>query len=265
MSMPLKLARPLAFFDIESTGLNVEDDRIVEIGVVKLMPDGERQSRARRINPGRPIPASSTAIHGITDADVADCPRFAQVASSLHDWLSGCDFGGFNLESFDMKMLANEFRRCGLEFPAAGTLVVDPKVIFHQREQRDLSAAVRFYCGRTLENAHSAMADVEATIDVLFAQLERYDDLPRDVPGLHAATHQKPANWVDAQGRLRWLDDGRASVGFGVNVGRALEDLAKSDPSFLSWMLRKDFSLEVKEAVEATLRGEPPRRPAPAA
>jgi DNA polymerase-3 subunit epsilon len=260
MTSRLKLERPIVFLDLETTGLNIEDDRIVEFAFVKLMPDGERLTRERRLNPGRPIPPSATAIHGISDADVAGCPTFRQVAKSLHEGLVGCDFGGFNLESFDLRMLAAEFKRAGLALPLEGAAVLDVKTLFHQREKRDLGAAVRFYCGRELQNAHSARADIEATIDVFFAQLERYPDLPSDVAALHEVLHPREPNWFDAQGRLRWSDDGRLLVGFGKNQGRLLEDLAKTDPSFLGWMLRSDFSGEVKGAIEATLGGHAPRK-----
>jgi DNA polymerase-3 subunit epsilon len=260
MNGRLKLERPIVFIDLETTGLNIEDDRIVEFAFVKLMPDGERLTRERRLNPGRPIPASATAIHGISDADVAGCPTFRQVAKSLHEGLVGCDFGGFNLESFDLKMLAAEFRRAGLTLPLEGAAILDAKTLFHQREKRDLASAVRFYCGRELQNAHSALADIEATIEVFLAQLERYDDLPADVRGLHDALHPREPSWFDGQGRLRWSDDGRLAIGFGKNQGRLVEDLARSDASFLSWMLKNDFSLEVKRALEAVLEGRAPRR-----
>jgi DNA polymerase-3 subunit epsilon len=256
----LKLERPIVFLDLETTGLNIEDDRIVEFAFVKVMPDGERLTRERRLNPGRPIPASATAIHGISDADVANCPTFRQVAKSLHEGLIGCDYGGFNLESFDLKMLAAEFKRAGLILPVEGCAILDAKSLFHQREKRDLASAVRFYCGRELHNAHSALADIEATIDVFAAQLDRYADLPSDVAALHEALHPREPSWFDGQGRLRWSDDGRLVVGFGKNQGRLVEELARTDASFLRWMLKSDFSDEVKQALEAVLDGRAPRR-----
>lgn len=266
----LKLSRPVAFVDLETTGLNVEDDRIVELAVVKLMPDGERQTRARRINPGRPIPPSATAIHGIGDDDVKDSPSFAQVAKSLHDWLAGCDYGGYNVEGYDLRMLQAEFARCGLSLALEEAKVVDPMRIFSRKEPRDLGAAVRFYCGREHVGAHGAEADILATIDVLEAQLVRYEDLPLDFEGLHDFCHQRDPRWVDATGKLRRGDDGQVVIGFGKHIGRKLEELVKSDPGYIQWLLDGRFPNDTKAIVrsarEAIGRGEPwtPPQPSPA-
>jgi DNA polymerase-3 subunit epsilon len=247
----LLLERPLAFVDLETTGLNVEDDRIVELAVVKLMPDGERQSRVRRLHPGRPIPPSATAIHGITDDDVRGCPTFAQVARSLLDFLSGCDLGGYNVESYDLRMLAAEFSRCGLALPVAEARVVDPMRIFTRKESRDLTAAVRFYCGRAHAGAHGAEADVNATIDVLVAQLDRYEDLPLDVAGLHEFCHPRDPRWVDATGKLRRVDDGSVGLGFGKYLGRKLDEVVRLDPGYVQWILEGQFPADTKAIVAA--------------
>lgn len=247
----LQLERPIAFVDLETTGLNVEDDRIVELAVVKLMPDGERQSRVRRIHPGRPIPPGATAIHGITDDDVRDCPTFMQVAKSLLDFLSGCDLGGYNVEGYDLRMLAAEFARCGLSLPVSEAKVVDPMRIFSRKESRDLTAAVRFYCGRAHEGAHGAEADILATIDVLEAQLARYDDLPLDVAGLHDFCHPRDPRWVDATGKLKRADDGSVAIAFGKHMGRKLEDLVRSDPGYVQWILDGNFPADTKAIVAA--------------
>ena len=261
----LQLTRPIAFVDLETTGLDVEEDRIVEIAVVRLMPDGERQTRSRRLHPGRPIPPAATAIHGITDDDVADCPRFHQVAKTLHAALMECDLGGYNVEGFDLRMLAAEFRRVGLAFPPEGVRVVDPLRIFQRREGRDLASAVRFYCGRTLENAHSAEADTLATIDVLLGQLARYPDLPADVEGLHAESHARDPSFIDAGGRVRWREDGEAVLAFGKHRGTLLKELVARSRDYVEWMLRGEFPPDLKELLAAALRGDYPTRPAAAA
>lgn len=257
----LQLQRPLVFFDLETTGLDIERDRIVELGLVKLMPDGERLTRARRIHPGMAIPPEATAVHHISDADVADCPPFARIAKDLHAWLQGCDLGGYNVERFDLPLLAAEFRRVQLEFPAEGTRVVDAYRIFAQREGRDLKSALRFYCGKELIDAHSAEADILATVEVLEGQLQRYPDLPNDVAGLHEASHPRDPSWVDANGRLVWRN-GEAIVGFGKHRGRTLREMATQEPGYLRWIIGGDFSSDLKEICSQALRGSYPVPPA---
>ncbi len=255
----LRLQRPLVFFDLETTGLDVERDRIVELGLVKLMPDGERLTRARRINPGMPIPPEASAVHGITDADVADCPTFARIAKDLHIWLQGCDLGGYNVERFDLPLLAAEFRRVQLAFPEENTLVVDAYRIFAQREGRDLTSAYRFYCAKELQGAHSAEADILATVEVLQGQLERYPDLPSDIQGLHAVCHPIDPNAVDAAGRLMWKN-GEAVIGFGKHRGRTLREMAAQEPGYLRWIIGGDFGPDLKEIAAQALRGTFPVR-----
>ncbi len=175
--MKLNLKRPIVFFDLETTGVDASKDRIVEISMIKVMPDGTEDTRTRRINPGMPIPAEATAVHGITDADVADEPKFAQVAKSLEEFIRGCDFGGFNSNRFDLPLLVEEFMRAGLSVDLKRRKFIDVQNIFHKKEQRTLVAAYKFYCDKELEDAHSAEADTRATYEVLKAQLDRYDDL----------------------------------------------------------------------------------------
>lgn len=256
----LQLERPLVFFDLETTGLDIERDRIVELGLVKLLPDGERQTRARRIHPGMPIPPEATAVHHISDADVADCPPFSRIARDLHAWLQGCDLGGYNVERFDLPLLAAEFRRVQLEFPAEGTRVIDAYRIFAQREGRDLKSALRFYCDKELVGAHSAEADILATVEVLEGQLQRYPDLPNDVAGLHEASHPRDPSWVDANGRLVWRN-GEAIVGFGKHRGRTLREMATQEPGYLRWIIGGDFSSDLKEICSQALRGSYPAPP----
>lgn len=256
----LQLQRPLVFFDLETTGLDIERDRIVELGLVKLMPDGERLTRARRIHPGMAIPPEATAVHHIGDADVADCPPFSRIAKDLHIWLQGCDLGGYNVERFDLPLLAAEFRRVQLDFPAEGTQVIDAYRIFAQREGRDLKSALRFYCGKELVGAHSAEADILATVEVLEGQLQRYPDLPTDVAGLHEASHPRDPSWVDANGRLVWRN-GEAIVGFGKHRGRSLREMAAQEPGYLRWIVGGDFSGDLKEICSQALRGSYPVAP----
>ncbi|MBQ5394310.1 MAG: 3'-5' exonuclease, partial [Alistipes sp.] len=178
--MKLKLKRPIVFFDLETTGVNTSSDRIVEISLIKVMPNGEEIAKTRRINPEMPIPPEATAVHGITDEDVKDAPTFKQIARSLAQFLQGCDFGGFNSNRFDLPLLVEEFLRAGVDVDFKRFRFVDVQTIFHKKEQRTLEAAYRFYCDRDLENAHSAEVDTRATYEVLCAQLDRYNDLEND-------------------------------------------------------------------------------------
>lgn len=258
MTRTLQLQRPLAFFDLETTGLDVDADRIVEICVVMLAPDGERTVKTRRINPGVPIPPEATAVHGISDADVAGMPEFRKIAKGLHELLTGCDLAGYNIERFDIKLLRAEFKRCGLEFPPADAKIVDAYTIFSGRERRDLQAALRFYCDKDLQGAHSAEADVLATVDVLHGQLQRYADLPDTVDGLHAECHPVDPNAVDPEGKFVFRD-GEAVFGFGkAQKGQTLRHVAAVDRGFLHWMLKSDFSPQVKAIVAEALKGNFP-------
>jgi len=253
----LRLARPLLVFDLETTGTSVADDRIVELAVVRLLPDGSRQSRAWRMNPGMPIPPAATAVHGLCDADVAGCPRFAELAEELAAVFEGCDLAGFNCERFDIPLLRAEFARTGRSFPAPDVAVVDAFGIFVKREPRDLGAAVRTFLGREHVGAHGAAADAEATADVLAAQLQRYADLPLTVPELHAALRDE--RYVDPDRKLRWQDD-EAVFAFGKHDGRPLRMVAREHPDYLEFILSKDFPPALREIVREAQLGRFPRR-----
>lgn len=254
----LTLDRPLIAFDLETTGLDVAADRIIEISCVKLNPDGSEEVRTRRLNPEMPILADATRVHGIRDEDVRDCPTFVQVARSLHTFFSGCDLTGYNLSKFDLRLLRREFEACHLAFPDADTRVIDSYVLYALQEPRTLAAAYSYYCGRMLEGAHGAEADARAAAAILKAQVARYESLPVDVMGLHRLC--RPDDWVDEQGKLVWRN-GEATIGFGKYKGRPLQQVAQQDPSFLQWMERADFPNDVRTIVRAALRGEFPNRP----
>lgn len=256
----LVLDRPLAVFDIESTGTDVQQDRIVELAIVRLNPDGARETRTWRVNPGVPIPAEVTAIHGIRDADVADQPPFADIAKDVAAALDGCDIGGYNVVRFDIPMLEAEFRRARFPFQFEGRRVVDAQRIFHIKEPRDLSAAVLLYCGRPHVNAHGAAADAEATLEVIEGQLARYADLPRDVAGLDAFCAARNADWVDRTGRFKWVN-GEIVVNFGSKKGQKLKDLVAANSSFLTWILTNAFPIDTKELIRGARDGVFPEPP----
>jgi len=247
----LRLHRPLAFLDLETTGTDPKVDLIVEISVLKVSPDGRSIGRTRRINPGIPIPAEATAVHGISDADVAGEPRFAQVAAGLIALLDDCDLCGFNIKRFDLRVLFAEFSRVGRELPMAGRSIIDPMEIFHSHERRDLSAAVRFYCGREHDGAHGAEADVTATAEVLDAMLDRYQSLPKTVDALHAAFPAPVPR--DASGCFAEAE-GRLLIQFGKHRGRLLDDVASLHPGYLEWMLGEPFTEDTKAIARSSLR-----------
>ena len=245
--MQLNLKRPIVFFDLETTGVDTARDRIVEISLVKVMPDGREIVKTRRINPGMHIPAEASAIHHITDEDVKDCPQFAQIAKSLAQFLEGCDFGGFNSNRFDIPVLAEEFLRAGVDVDLKKRKFVDVQTIFHKMEQRTLVAAYRFYCDRELEGAHSAEADTLATYEVLKAQLDRYPELQNDVAALaEFSTRDKTADYA---GRILINEKGEEVFGFGKYKGRKVEEIFDSEPSYYAWMMNGDFPLYTKKVI----------------
>lgn len=252
----LQLSRPLAFIDLETTGTNVASDRVIEIAILKLLPDGTTQIRTRRINPGMPIPPESTEIHHITDGDVRYAPEFWEIAPTFAEFLSDCDLAGFGIVRFDVKLLEAEFRRAGVEFSIDGRAAVDAMAIFFDREPRNLSAAVRFYCGKDLPGAHAAEDDVIASLEVLAAQFERYEGLPVSLPELGAIGSRRDPSWVDADGRLIRVG-GEVAIGFGKHRGRTLAKLREEEPGYLRWIVSTDFSDQVKSLVREAL-GEGP-------
>lgn len=250
----------MVFFDLEATGVNPQVDRIVEICVAKLSPGGGCEVKNRRINPERPIPPEATAIHGITDADVADAPVFKSISASLNLYFHDCDLAGYNIIRYDLPMLRAEFKRAGMDFPIDNRRILDAQIIFHQKEPRTLSAAYKFYCGKEHEDAHSAESDVLATIAVLDGELTRYQDLPRDIGALHDFCKPKDANWVDESGRFKWDENGEAVVAFGKNQGLKLREIAATNPGFLSWMIKSDFAEDAKKIAKDALVGKFPSR-----
>ncbi|MFA6714529.1 MAG: 3'-5' exonuclease [Victivallaceae bacterium] len=250
----LKLERPLIFFDLETTGVSISNDRIVEISVVKVFPDGNRQITTRRINPQMPIPPGASEVHGIYDKDVEHEPAFEHIAVNLFNYFADCDLAGYNILRFDIPLLSAEFKRCGLEFSAAGRHVIDAFNIFCKKFPRDLSNAYHFFCGKTMENAHSAEADTLATLDILEGQLEMYSDLPRELPELSEFCDMSDPDALDQGGRFKW-QDGRVIVNFGKNSGTALRDIAVNNPGFLQWIVKADFADDAKKIASDALRG----------
>jgi len=253
----LTLERPLVIFDLETTGTDPASDRIVEISALRLNPDGTRETRTRRLNPGRPIPPGATAVHGIRDEDVRDEPSFRQIARGLAEFLEEADLAGFNVARFDAPLLDREFRDCGLELGLAGRRMIDVMTIFHRKEPRDLSAAVRFYLGREHGGAHAAEDDVIATADVLEAQLERYEDLPAGVDELDAWCRSRRPGAVDDSGKFVWMN-GEAAFGFGKHQGKTLRQVAAEDTGYLEWVARSDFPPDAKRLVADALKGRFP-------
>lgn len=255
LPFPVSLERPLVFFDLETTGLRVSEDRIVELAVVRLAPSGDVAEKVRRFNPGIPIPPEATAVHGITDADVADKPSFAQRARALARFLEPCDLAGFNVRRFDLPMLLAEFERAGITFDPKARRVVDVQMIFHREEPRDLSAAVRFYLDRELEDAHSALADIRATAAVLGAQLQRYEHLPREIDGLDQYCDEVRPFETEVD---RWFESsgsGERIFRRGKHAGRPLSEVAKLHSDYLQWMLGlDDLHSGVKKVVDQALR-----------
>jgi DNA polymerase-3 subunit epsilon len=248
----LQRDRPIAFLDLETTGLSINQDRIVELTVLKIHPDGTEQMKSERINPDMPIPPEATAIHGITDDDVAAAPRFRQYANSLLEFLTDCDIGGFGIMRFDIPLLEAEFRRIGKEFSRAGRRILDAQVIYHKLDPRDLSAAYRKYCGEELVDAHTSMADVRASALILDAQLAAHDQLPKDVEGLYEFCNPLIANAVDIEGRFLWTN-GEITFNFGKYRGQLIRTIAEEDPEYVQWVSKSDFPADAKEIARRAL------------
>lgn len=252
--MQLNLKNPIVFFDLETTGINIVKDRIVEISFVKVHPNGKEETKTRRINPEMPIPPESTAIHGITDDDVKDCPTFKEIAKSLAAQIEGCDLAGYNSNRFDIPLLAEEFLRAGIDMDLNKRKFVDVQTIFHKMEQRTLSAAYKFYCDKSLENAHTAEADTMATYEILKAQLDRYPDLQNDIDFL--SKYSSFTNNVDFAGRMIYNEEGKEVINFGKYKGKLVEEVLKVDPGYYSWIMNGDFPLNTKKILtEIKLRG----------
>ena len=246
--MKLNLTRPIIFFDLETTGTDTTNDRIVEISMVKVAPDGEKTIKTRRINPEMPIPAEATAVHHITDEDVKDCPTFKQIAKSLKAFMEGCDFGGYNSNRFDLPLLVEEFLRAGVDVDFRKPRYIDVQNIFHKKEERTLVAAYRFYCGKELgDAAHGAEADTLATYEVLLGQLEKYEDLENDVEFL--SKYSTRSEYADFAGRIGFDEKGQEIFTFGKYKGRVVAEVFKSDPSYYDWMMKGEFPQYTKKII----------------
>ncbi|EHP47644.1 DNA polymerase III subunit epsilon [Odoribacter laneus] len=244
--MNLNLANPIVFFDLETTGVNIAKDRVVEISVLKVYPHGKEEQKTIRINPEMPIPKEASAIHGIYDEDVKDCPVFKGIAKELARYIEGCDLGGYNSNRFDIPLLAEEFLRAGVDFDMRKRKFVDVQTIFHKMEQRTLSAAYRFYCDKCLEDAHTAAADTFATYEVLKAQLDRYEGkLENSIEFLSKFSTQN--NNADFAGFIVFNDKGVEVFNFGKNKGIPVEQVLKEQPGYFAWMLNSDFPLYTKK------------------
>jgi len=241
----LQLTRPIAFFDLETTGVSLSTDRIVEIAVIKLLPDGSRQVKRKLLNPQMPIPKASSDIHGITDDMVKDAPTFKQVANEIKMFIDGCDLGGYNSNRFDIPILMEEFLRVGLDVDLSKRKMVDVQHIFYTMEPRTLSAAYKFFCAKELVDAHSAEADVNATIDVFLAQLEKYQNLGNTVESVLGVIGEEKI--VDYARRFGYDDKGVEIFNFGKFKGRAVGEVLKAEPQYYDWMMRGDFPLHTKQ------------------
>ena len=243
--MQLILNRPLAFFDLESTGLTIGLDRIIEVSVLKLNPDGSKELFTKRVNPEMPIPEVVIKLTGIKNEDVAGEPVFSAIAPDLQKFLNNCDLAGYNSNKFDVPLLIDEFFRVGIEFDITGRKLVDVQNIFHKMEQRTLSAAYKFYCEKDLVNAHSAEADIIATYEILQAQLKRYEgQLETNVEFLHKFTNMH--NTVDLAGRMVFNEKGEETINFGKHKGKLVNDVFAAEPSYYDWLMKGDFPRQTK-------------------
>ncbi|MCL8006301.1 3'-5' exonuclease [Gelidibacter japonicus] len=247
--MTLNLTKPICFFDLETTGINITSDRIVEIAVLKVFPDGKEDRKTWLINPGMPIPAEVTAIHGISDADVADKPTFKELANEINSMVKDSDLAGFNSNRFDIPLLAEEMLRAGIDFDMKGRVAVDVQTIFHKMEQRTLAAAYKFYCDKNLDDAHSAAADAEATYEVLKAQLAKYDELQNDTKFLAEFSSRK--RFADFAGFIVYNKYNEECFSFGKHKAKRVEDVLNEEPGYFGWLLNADFPLYTKKVLTA--------------
>ncbi|WP_395044189.1 exonuclease domain-containing protein [Flavobacterium sp.] len=247
--MELKLTRPICFFDLETTGIEVAKDRIVEISILKVYPNGNKESKTWLVNPTIPIPAATTAVHGITNEKVANEPTFKELASQVHNMIKDSDLAGFNSDRFDIPLLAEEMLRAEVDFDMKNRVSVDVQTIFHKKEERTLSAALKFYCDSNLENAHSAEADTMATYEILKAQLDRYSDLENDMKSLSEFTTRKKS--VDFAGFIALNNEGKEIFTFGKNKSQLVDDVLEKEPGYYGWIQGADFPLYTKKVLTA--------------
>lgn len=245
--MGLELKKPIVFFDLETTGINIAKDRIVEISILKVFPNGNKESKTWLVNPEMEIPAETIAIHGISNEKVADEPTFKQLAKDVETLIKGCDLAGFNSNRFDIPLLAEEMLRVGMDFDMKNRVAIDVQVIFHKKEQRTLSAGLQFYCGKGLENAHSAEADTLATYEILLAQIEKYDDIGNDVKSLSEySSHNRRADFA---GFLMFDKEDNELFSFGKYKGRKVLDVFAENPGYYAWIQNADFPLYTKKVL----------------
>ncbi len=247
--MELNLKKPICFFDLETTGVNISKDRIVEISILKVFPNGTQESKTWLVNPEMPIPPETTAVHGIDDAKVANEPTFKEIANKVHDMIKGCDLGGFNSNRFDIPLLAEELLRAELDFDMKNTVSVDVQTIYHKMEKRTLSAAYKFYCDKDLNDAHSAEADTMATYEVLKAQLDRYPELENSTKFLSEFSSRK--QFADFAGFIAYDDDGKEVFTFGKHKGKLVERVMEDEPGYFGWLQNADFPLYTKKVLTA--------------
>ena len=252
--MKLNLTKPLAFFDLETTGINIASDRIVEISILKVMPNGKEELYTQRVNPVVQIPKEASDIHGITNEDLLNEPKFNEIAKTVNDFIAGCDLAGFNSNRFDIPLLAEEMLRADVDFSMKNRLAVDVQTIFHKMEQRTLSAGYKFYCGKDLEGAHGAEADTLATYEILKAQLDRYEDLENDTTILSEFSTQRKR--ADFAGFILFDDNEEEIFSFGKYKGKKVADILDQNPGYYNWIQNADFPLYTKKVLtEIKLRG----------
>ena len=258
---PIKLDRPLIVFDIEATGISPRSDRIIELAAIRIEPDGSQHKGYWLLNPGGPIPVESIAIHGITDDAVSSCPTFKEKSLEILTYFGEADLSGFNAGRFDIPMLSEEFKRADIHFDPERRRLLDAQRIFHSHEPRNLSAALNFYCGKEHTDAHGAEADVQATLEVLIGQFERYSDLPHDMATLDKLLNPLDPFNTDRSGRLRWVN-GEVTINFGKKKGELLRVLVEKDRGFIKWIIKNDFPQDTRKICEDALNGifpEPPK------
>ncbi len=247
--MELKLNRPICFFDLETTGIEVAKDRIVEISILKVFPNGNKESKTWLVNPEMVIPPNVIAVHGITNEKIANEPTFRELASQIYTMIKDSDLAGFNSDRFDIPLLAEELLRAGVDFDMKSRVSVDVQTIFHKMEERTLSAALKFYCGKSLENAHSAAADTMATYEILKAQLERYPELENDMKSLAEFTTRKKT--ADFAGFIGYDKDGDEIFSFGKHKGVKVDKVLEEEPGYFGWLQNADFPLYTKKVLTA--------------
>ena len=255
----MKVDKPLVVFDLETTGTWVQKDKIVEIGMIKLMPDGTQEQYLKRVNPGMPIPATVSRIIGITDVDVKDAPAFKELAQEVLDFIGTSDVGGFNVKRFDLPMLEREMFEAGLRFYCEEERIYDAQTIYHIHEKRDLTAAYKFYCDKPLDNAHSAMGDAQATAEIFAAQIKQYGDAEEGIESLRDFDYEKNDAFFDKERKFRWWN-GELYPSFGKYSNKNVKQICIENKSYFEWIIRSDFSDEIKELANNILHGKFPEQ-----